>query len=122
MSPGAFDPTGADDWFVTDQHPRGFARLIDGMVADSVPPGDPRLVLGAEVTKLSYGCDGVTLATADGRTFRAQQAISTLPLGVLQRKQQQLFEPPLPAEPGFPPSSPTIPLLRCVSAASAHRK
>ena len=40
---------GADDYLVLDQHPRGFARLIDGMVRDTLPPGDSRVVLNSEV-------------------------------------------------------------------------
>ena len=92
---------GPDDMFVVDQDPRGFARLIDGMVRESVPPGDPRVIFGAEVTSMSYGADtchsGVLLATKDGRSYIARhEVISTIPLGVLQRKHQQLFDPPLP--------------------------
>jgi hypothetical protein len=59
----SFDPDssyewwGPDDQFVVDQHPRGFARLIDGMVRDSVPPGDPRVIFNAEVgTDLYHLC------------------------------------------------------------------
>jgi len=87
---------GPDDYFVVDQHPRGFARLIDALVRDTVPAGDPRIVFNAEVTGIAYECSGVTVATSDGRIFAAQQVISTLPLGVLQRKHTQLFDPPLP--------------------------
>ena len=146
---------GPDDQFVIDQHERGFARLIDGMVEDSVPSGDPRVIFNATVTNMDYAADidancdgserngerghkggegvggnggggngdgkgegaalkssgermaaaargsgvgGVTVTTQDGRTFHARhQVISTLPLGVLQRKHAQLFSPPLPA-------------------------
>jgi hypothetical protein len=50
------------------------------------------------VTKMKYGsCHGVVVVTDDGRTFHArQEVISTLPLGVLQRKHAELFDPPLP--------------------------
>merc|ERR1711957_703166 len=55
------DPTcgwwGPDDWLVTDQHPRGFARLIDAMVRDSVPEGDERIKLNTHVS------DGVFMAS-----------------------------------------------------------
>jgi polyamine oxidase len=87
---------GPDDWFVVDQHPRGFARLIDGMVRDSVPPGDARVVFNARVAKMEWGCDGVTASTKDGRTFKSKYAISTVSLGVLQHHHQELFSPPLP--------------------------
>eukprot|EP00908_Phaeocystis_cordata_P007712 Transcript_18364.p1 GENE.Transcript_18364~~Transcript_18364.p1 ORF type:complete len:308 (+),score=138.16 Transcript_18364:748-1671(+) len=66
------------------------------MVADTLPDGDERLVLNAEVTRVEYGCAGVTVRTGDGRAFGASQVISTLPLGVLQRRHQQIFAPPLP--------------------------
>ena len=101
----SFDPDdsyrwwGPDDRFVVDQHPRGFARLIDGMVQDSVPPGDPRVVFNATVIKLQYGVGGVDVTTQDGRRFHARHEVfSTLPLGVLQRDHVRLFDPPLPAD------------------------
>ena len=82
-------PARPDDRFVTDQHPRGFARLIDGMTRASVPPGDPRVVFGARVTRVAYGGahgHGCEVAAADGRGWRARHEVfSTLPLGVLQR-------------------------------------
>ena len=98
----SFDPDasyqwwGPDDQFVTDQHPRGFARMVDYMVRDTVPPGDPRVMLNSTVTKMAYDCSGVAVSTKDGRMFQAQQVISTLPLGVLQRNHTTMFEPPLP--------------------------
>jgi len=88
---------GPHDDFVIDQHPRGFARLIDAMVQDVIPPGDSRILLNAEVVKVRYGCEGVTVTTRDGRVLSAEQVISTLPLGVLQRRHASLFDPPLPA-------------------------
>jgi len=87
---------GPDEFFVVDQHPRGFARLIDGLVRETIPAGDPRLVYNARVTRIAYDCEGVTVTTQDSRRFHAQQVISTLPLGVLQRNHSQLFDPPLP--------------------------
>ena len=89
-----FDPDasyqwwGPDDQFVIDQNPRGFAKLVDQMVKDSVPPGDPRVVLNTEVTNIKYGAgacgsssaaspgsrkdakhDPVVVTTRDGRTY-----------------------------------------------------
>ena len=102
-----FDPDasyqwwGPDDMFVTEQHPRGYARMLDAMVNDSVPLGDPRVVFDAEVTRIEYdlaNCSGVQVSTKDGRTFKAREVISTLPLGVLQRRHNSLFDPPLPSE------------------------
>ena len=94
---GSYQWWGPDDMFVRDQHPRGFARLIDLMVQDTVPVGDPRVVFDAEVVKIRYGCDGVSVSTKDGRTFTAKHEVfSTLPLGVLQRKHREIFDPELP--------------------------
>eukprot|EP00746_Dinoflagellata_sp_MGD_P010152 gnl/MRDRNA2_/MRDRNA2_120884_c0_seq1.p1 gnl/MRDRNA2_/MRDRNA2_120884_c0~~gnl/MRDRNA2_/MRDRNA2_120884_c0_seq1.p1 ORF type:complete len:550 (-),score=89.79 gnl/MRDRNA2_/MRDRNA2_120884_c0_seq1:103-1539(-) len=87
---------GPDDWFVIDQHPRGFARMIDGMVRDSVPDGDKRVVFNAHVIKIAWDCGGVKVSTKDGQTFGAKEVISTLPLGVLQKKHKDIFEPNLP--------------------------
>jgi len=96
------DPTydfwGPDDWMVTDQHPRGFARLIDAMVRDSVPEGDERIVLNTHVDNINWGCDGVQVSTKDGRTFKAKHAISTVSYGVLQNHHKTLFTPGLPSK------------------------
>jgi len=93
------DPTfqwwGEGDEFVIDQHPRGYARLIDELVKDDVPPEDDRLIFDALVTKIEYGTDGVRVSTKDGRTFQGSQVISTLPVGVMQRRHKELFSPPL---------------------------
>ena len=48
------------------------------------------------VTNIAWGCDGVKVSTKDGQTFGAQEVISTLPLGVLQRHHKDIFEPSLP--------------------------
>ena len=49
---------GKDDMFVVDQNPRGYAKLMDVMVEDTIPPGDERLVFNAKVAKISYDCEG----------------------------------------------------------------
>ena len=88
---------GKDDNFVVDQNPRGYAKLLDVMVEDTIPDGDARLVLNAKVTTIAYNCAGVTVTLADGTTHAGKQLISTLPLGVLQRKHASMFVPPVPA-------------------------
>ena len=87
---------GKDDNFVVDQNPRGYAKLLDVMVADTIPDGDPRLLLGATVETIAYDCAGVVVTLADGSTHAGRQLISTLPLGVLQRKHATMFVPPVP--------------------------
>lgn len=61
-----------------------------------VPPGDPRVLFNATVATVDYDCAGVEVTTADGRTFRAKQVISTLPLGVIQHHHKEIFHPPIP--------------------------
>jgi polyamine oxidase len=88
---------GNNDWFVVDQSsPRGWARLLDEMVADWLRPGDPRLKLNATVVNIGHGCAGANVTLRDGSVLRAKQVLSTLPLGVLQRNLSTLFTPPLP--------------------------
>ena len=100
---------GPDDRFIVDQRPRGsshdrttaawrridasrrecrhrYASVIDAMVKDTVPPGDKRVLLNTKVTKLEYGTNGVTAHTADGAAITGKVAISTIPLGVLNRQ------------------------------------
>ena len=78
---------GADDLFVVDQRsPRGWARLMDDMTADSIPLSDARLRLGTTVRSISYDCDGASVTTADGSVLTAEQVVVTLPLGVLRRR------------------------------------
>jgi spermine oxidase len=100
--------------FVTEQHPRGYARILDEMTKDTIPMGDPRLVLNSHVSKIEYNqhdlCDReddddsgqqcaaapVVVTTEGQNVYRAQHVISTLPLGVLQRHYKTLFAPSLP--------------------------
>merc|ERR1719223_2446068 len=79
-----YDWWGPDDWFVTDQHPRGYARLIDAMVRDSVPEGDSRIKLNTHVSNINWGSDGVIVTSKDGQTFSGKHVISTVSYGVLQ--------------------------------------
>jgi hypothetical protein len=101
LSGFAPDPTydwwGPDDYMVVDQHPRGFARLIDGMVRDSVPEGDARIKLNSKVSKIEWGSAGATVSTDDGRSFTANHVISTMSLGVMRNHHTEIFSPPLPS-------------------------
>lgn len=64
-----------------------------GQIADFLAAGlDIRL--GRAVSAVAYDDEGVTIDCA-GETFRAGQAVITLPLGVLQKGSVR-FEPPLP--------------------------
>lgn len=97
---------GEGSMFVKDQHPRGFSRIIDEMTKDSIPVDDPRLIFNAHVSNVDYrSCKllkddewnpCVEVTTEDGRVFHAEEIISTIPLGVLQRHYDALFTPSLP--------------------------
>ena len=89
---------GPDDAFVVDQHPRGYARALDEMVKDTVPPGDERLLFNKQVNKIAYDADGVKVTTADGAKYKASVAIVTLPVGVLLNSHKALFDPALPKD------------------------
>jgi polyamine oxidase len=93
----SYDWWGPDDWLVTDQHPRGFARLIDAMVRDSVPDGDARIKLNTHVSNINWGSNGVLVKAKDGRIFSGKHAISTVSYGVLQKHHKHLFTPSLPS-------------------------
>lgn len=82
---------------------QGFAKLVDEMVKDTVPRGDPRVVFDTVVTNINYGaCGGgspgpIVVTTRDGRVYTANhEVISTLPLGVLMKNHSTLFDPPVP--------------------------
>jgi len=93
-----YDWWGDDDQFVLDQNPRGFAHLMDTMMADTVPPNDPRLIFNTIVTQIDYTESPVKVTSKDGRVFTAKHVISTLPLGVMQHNHTTLFVPPLPKD------------------------
>lgn len=87
---------GPDDHYVVDQRPRGYAGALDEMVKDTVPPGDDRVIFNTKVTEVAYDDNGVTISTENGQTYHAKAAITTFPLGVLNRQHRQLFKPNLP--------------------------
>ena len=52
-----------------DQDPRGYAKVLDYMVKDTVPLGDSRVLLNTWVSKIAYDSNGVILSTKDGRSL-----------------------------------------------------
>jgi len=95
------DPTytwwGKDDVMVIDQNPRGYARVIDEMVKDTVTESD--VVLNAHVTNIDWSSSTtVTVSTKDGRTFKSKHVINTVSLGVLKKHHTTLFTPALPTK------------------------
>jgi monoamine oxidase len=97
------DPTygdfGADDFFFKNQDPLGYSTVIHAVADGALDGGakaldEGRLVLGAEVDRIELECDYVTVRSKDGRSWRSLHVISTLPLGVLQRR-PEIFTPPM---------------------------
>jgi monoamine oxidase len=70
--------------------PDGYGRLAEGL-ADGLD-----IRLGAIVTRVEWGPDGVAVQSSDG-TFSAASVIITVPVGVLQSS-EFVITPPLPAE------------------------
>ncbi|MEO1458236.1 MAG: FAD-dependent oxidoreductase [Pseudomonadota bacterium] len=69
--------------------PGGYDRVFDALA------GDYEMRLAAVVRGVAHGGDGVAVALADGSEMRADAAIVTVPLGVLQRC-SVAFAPALP--------------------------
>lgn len=85
-----------EDYFVTD--PRGWLPMLEQL---NVP--EDIIHLGTLVTKIEYDSEavggGVTVtAEKDGETvtYKADQVVTTLSLGVMQADMASLFSPPLP--------------------------
>jgi polyamine oxidase len=53
-------------------------------------------MFGAMVKNVAYDTKGVTVSLTDGRTFQSKIAITTFPLGVLNRQHKELFTPNVP--------------------------
>eukprot|EP01062_Namystynia_karyoxenos_P062448 TRINITY_DN55329_c0_g1_i1.p1 TRINITY_DN55329_c0_g1~~TRINITY_DN55329_c0_g1_i1.p1 ORF type:complete len:560 (+),score=150.26 TRINITY_DN55329_c0_g1_i1:82-1680(+) len=89
---------GPDDFFVKDQHPRGYARVLDALSGAALSDSDcrTRLFLNATVSNVAVGCRGVTVEATDGRRWHADRLISTVSIGVLKTF-PGLFTPALPA-------------------------
>jgi len=93
-----YDVLGPNDFFTHDQHPRGYAAVVDQVLTDAgMAPQDPRLHLNTEVVSVAINDDDtVTARSTDGRTFRGRFAVVALPLGVMQsRHSSMLTSPPL---------------------------
>lgn len=99
------DPTystlGSDDTFVRDQRSRGYASIIDEVMAEAgLNFSDARLFLDSEVVQIDRTGGNtmgkVAVHTANGRVFLGDYVIVTLPLGVMQWRHYSLFHPPLP--------------------------
>ncbi|KAL8919893.1 MAG: hypothetical protein Q9172_004769, partial [Xanthocarpia lactea] len=80
--------------FVLDE--RGFNSFIKGEAGTFLRDQDPRLLLNTIVANISYDDSGVTIRNEDGSCVRADYAICTFSLGVLQ-SDAITFEPELPS-------------------------
>ncbi|KAI8967066.1 hypothetical protein BDF20DRAFT_917872 [Mycotypha africana] len=84
------------DRFVVD--PRGFKYIFleEAKTMFGKEFKDKRLLLNRTVEKIAYNDHGVTIHTKNGDTIKADYAISTFSLGVLQHKDVE-WSPALPA-------------------------
>ncbi|KAI9033831.1 amine oxidase [Phycomyces nitens] len=88
-----FGPDSDGDLFVTD--PRGFKHIFLEEANLFLKKDDSRVKLNTLVTKVEYNKRGVTIHT-DNETFKADYAISTFSIGVLQNHDVE-WSPALPA-------------------------
>lgn len=88
-----FDQFGPNNYLVMD--PRGYSAIIEGEAATFLRPNDSRLLLNTQVTNITYSDTGVTISNHDGTCIKADYAICTFSLGVLQN-QAVAFSPKLP--------------------------
>jgi protoporphyrinogen oxidase len=63
---------------------RGYGQIADAL-ADAAVRAGAQVTTGAEVTRVAAGEDAVDVHTGDGRSRRASQVWSTLPLSLLAR-------------------------------------
>lgn len=90
--------------YVFDQ--RGFNYLVKQEAATFLKPRDPRLLLNAVVTNITYSDSGVTVHTRDGRCICAAYALNTFSLGVLQHATQKSTSTSVQAPVSFHPALP----------------
>ncbi|PLN75543.1 putative flavin-containing polyamine oxidase [Aspergillus taichungensis] len=91
-----FHQFGPRNHMVTD--PRGYRTIIEREASRLFPSGlqDHRIWLDSHVTDIEYSPKKVTVRTKDGSCVRADYAICTFSLGVLQDNDAVRFHPPLP--------------------------
>ena len=75
--------------------PRGYAAIIEGEAATFLADNDDRLMLSTKITNITYSGDGVVILSEDGSCVKADYAICTFSLGVLQ-SDAVTYEPELP--------------------------
>ncbi|RPD60845.1 amine oxidase [Lentinus tigrinus ALCF2SS1-6] len=82
---------GDDNQMSLDQ--RGFKHFIQAEAAEFLQ--EDQVLLNATVQNITYSSSGVSVRLADGRKLKADYAICTFSLGVLQHD-DVVFDPPLP--------------------------
>ena len=73
--------------------PGGMKTLVAALL-NGLPP--ELVELKREVVKISYSDDLVKVLVKDGEEYTADYVISTLPIGVLKKHHDTMFEPSLP--------------------------
>lgn len=85
-------------FFVTDS--RGYIAVIQKLAESFLKTNDPRVLLNTAITNIKYDdskSTGVTVTTADGKTYTADYAICTFSAGVVNSGfSSGLFSPSVP--------------------------
>ncbi|KAI7853467.1 amine oxidase [Circinella umbellata] len=81
------------DVFVLDE--RGFKHIFLEAANEVLKKNDPRVLLNTKVTKIAHDDQGVTIHTGSDTIIKAEYAIVTFSVGVLQHRDVQ-FSPRLP--------------------------
>ncbi|KAI9274365.1 hypothetical protein BDA99DRAFT_545476 [Phascolomyces articulosus] len=89
----AFGEDSDGDRFVIDQ--RGFKYIFLEAAKEVLKEDDPRVLLNTKVTEVVYDHDGVTIHTDSDDIIKAEYAIITFSVGVLQHRDVK-FSPRLP--------------------------
>ncbi|XP_077984537.1 uncharacterized protein LOC144439142 [Glandiceps talaboti] len=84
---------GGGDYFITDS--RGFDVIVKNMADEFLEENDARLKLNHVVKKIAWNGDNVIVTTQNGTTFRADFALCTFSIGVLENDVVD-FVPDLP--------------------------
>lgn len=73
----------------------GFKKIFDILMVKSLQI-EEKIILNTTVNKIITTSDGITIRTASGESFKADNVLVTVSLGVLKEHHNKWFEPKLP--------------------------
>lgn len=74
----------------------GYIALAEALHKSITDSGKGELRLNTPVSAVSRTSSGISVVTEGGKEYSAKFAITTIPLGVLQKLPESFFQPPLP--------------------------